>query len=107
VDLEIDKCYAVVTHCSRSIFSLETEIKMDAQTATHIPHTPNDIGKTILSLGAILVVFLGVGQMQKSGRDDIRPELAEIRSDMRKIEEKLNLVLGQQDVVLRRLNMVK
>lgn len=70
-------------------------------------HTPNDIGKTVLSLGAILAVVFAFYQIQTSVREDIRPELVELRSDIRKIEEKVNLMIGQQDIIVRRLNLVK
>lgn len=70
-------------------------------------HTPHDIGKTVLSLGAILAVVFAFYQIQTSVREDIRPELVELRSDIRKIEEKVNLMLGQQDIIVRRLNLVK
>jgi hypothetical protein len=70
-------------------------------------HTTADIGKTVLSLGAIFAVVFAFWQIQSSVREDIRPELSELRGDVRKIEEKVNLMLGQQDVILRRLNLVK
>lgn len=70
-------------------------------------HTPSDIGRTVLSLGAILAVVFAFYQIQSSVREDIRPELAELRTDIRKIEEKVNLMLGQQDIIVRRLNLVK
>ncbi|NBT48572.1 MAG: hypothetical protein EBT07_12285 [Actinobacteria bacterium] len=70
-------------------------------------HTPADIGKTVLSLGAIFAVVFAFWQIQNSVREDIRPELAELRGDVRKIEEKVNLLIGQQDIIVRRLNLVK
>lgn len=73
---------------------------------TEISHS-TEIGKTVLSLGAIFAVVFAFWQIQNSVREDIRPELTELRSDVRKIEEKVNLMLGQQDVILRRLNLVK
>jgi hypothetical protein len=77
---------------------LETQV---SQTNAH------DIGKTVLSLGAILAVVFAFYQIQASVREDIRPELVELRSDIRKIEEKVNLMIGQQDIIVRRLNLVK
>ena len=96
MDLEIDKRYTVVTPCSRNIYRMEAEINHSTE-----------IGKTILSLGAIFAVVFAFWQIQNGVRDDIRPELQDLRTDVRKIEEKLNLVLGQQDIVLRKLNLGK
>lgn len=70
-------------------------------------HTPTDIGKTLLSMGAILAVVFAFYQIQNSVKEDIRPELAELRKDVRQIEEKVNLMIGQQDIIVRRLNLVK
>ena len=70
-------------------------------------HTPNDIGKTVLSMGAILAVVFAFYQIQNSVKEDIRPELSELRKDVRQIEEKVNLMIGQQDIIVRRLNLVK
>lgn len=61
----------------------------------------------MLSLGAIFAVVFAFWQIQNSVREDIRPELVELRSDIRKIEEKVNLMIGQQDIIVRRLNLVK
>lgn len=80
---------------------------METQVTSHQSHTPNDIGKTVLSLGAIFAVVFAFWQIQNSVREDIRPELVELRSDIRKIEEKVNLMIGQQDIIVRRLNLVK
>lgn len=99
MDLEIDKRRSFVTACNRNIYCMETQVSHQ--------HTPADIGKTLLSLGAIFAVVFAFWQIQNSVREDIRPELAELRGDVRKIEEKVNLMLGQQDVILRRLNLVK
>jgi len=60
-----------------------------------------------MSLGAIFAVVFAFWQIQNSVREDIRPELAELRGDVRKIEEKVNLLIGQQDIIVRRLNLVK
>ena len=70
-------------------------------------HTTNDIGKTLLSMGAILAVVFAFYQIQNSVKEDIRPELSELRKDVRQIEEKVNLMIGQQDIIVRRLNLVK
>ena len=70
-------------------------------------HTPTDIGKTLLSMGAIFAVVFAFYQIQNSVKEDIRPELSELRKDVRQIEEKVNLMLGQQDIIVRRLNLVK
>ena len=74
---------------------------------TQVNQTPSDIGKTVLSLGAILAVILTFWQITSSVRADIRPELQELRMDMRKIEEKVNTLIGQQDVILRKLELSK
>ena len=79
---------------------METQIEHN-----HHPH--NDIGRTVLSLGAILSVVFAFWQMQNSVRDEIRPELAELRRDVRSIEEKVNHMMGQQDALARRLGPVK
>jgi len=70
-------------------------------------HTPSDIGKTILSLGAILAVFVAFWGIQTSVKSDIQPELADLRRDVHSIEEKVNLMMGQQDMIVRRLNLLK
>ncbi len=70
-------------------------------------HTVNDIGRTVLSLGSILAVVFAFWQMQNSVRDEIRPELSELRRDVRSIEEKVNHMMGQQDALARRLGPVK
>jgi hypothetical protein len=80
---------------------------LETQVTNSHSHTPNDIGKTVLSLGAIFAVVFAFWQIQNSVREDIRPELVELRSDIRKIEEKVNLMIGQQDIIVRRLNLVK
>jgi len=67
------------------------------------PHTVNDIGRTVMSLGSILAVVFAFWQMQNSVRDELRPELTEIRRDVRSIEEKVNQLIGQQDALARRL----
>ena len=67
------------------------------------PHTVNDIGRTVMSLGSILAVVFAFCQMQNSVRDELRPELTEIRRDVRSIEEKVNQLIGQQDALVRRL----
>jgi peroxiredoxin family protein len=70
-------------------------------------HTPSDIGKTILSLGAILAVFVAFWGIQTSVKSDLKPELADLRRDVHNIEEKVNLMMGQQDMIVRRLNLMK
>jgi len=98
MDLEIDFRFGRNTSSGRTIFSMETPI------ATH---TPTDIGRTVLSLGAILAVVFAFWQMQNSVREEIRPELTELRRDVRSIEEKVNHMMGQQDALARRLGPVK
>lgn len=78
---------------------------METQVTDHQHHTPNDIGKTLLSLGAILAVVFAFWQIQNSARNEIRPELAEIRTDIRNLNEKVLHMMGQQDVILRKLNI--
>ena len=95
--MEIDFRPALVTSSGRNLSSMETQVN----------HTPSDIGKTVLSLGAILAVILTFWQITSSIRADIRPELQELRMDMRKIEEKVNTLIGQQDVILRKLELSK
>jgi len=73
---------------------------METQVATH---TPTDIGRTVLSLGAILAVVFALRQMQNSVREELRPELYELRRDVKNIEEKVNVLIGQQDALARRL----
>jgi len=58
-------------------------------------------------MGAIFAVVFAFYQIQNSVKEDIRPELSELRKDVRQIEEKVNLMLGQQDIIVRRLNLVK
>ena len=70
-------------------------------------HATNDIGRTLLSLGAILSVVFAFWQMQNSAKEELRPELIELRRDVRSIEEKVNIMVGQQDSIMRRLNMGK
>jgi len=70
-------------------------------------HTPADIGRTVLSLGAILAVVFALWQMQNSVREELRPELYELRRDVKNIEEKVNVLIGQQDALARRLGPVK
>ena len=72
-------------------------------TVTHNPntHTPLDIGKTVLSLGAIFAVLMGFYAMQGSVRNELRPEILEIRSDLKRLEEKVNIMVGQQELILR------
>ena len=77
------------------------------ETQVNQSHTPTDIGKTLLSMGAILAVVFAFYQIQSSVREDIRPEIMELKKDVRQIEEKVNLMLGQQDIILRRLNLAK
>jgi undecaprenyl pyrophosphate phosphatase UppP len=72
-----------------------------------VNHTTSDIGKTVLSLGSILAVVFAFWQMQNSVREDIRPELQELRTDVKKIEEKVNLLIGQQDILVRRMALAK
>jgi hypothetical protein len=67
----------------------------------HQAHTPLDIGKTILSLGAILAVLMGFYAMQGSVKNELRPEILEIRSDLKRVEEKVNIMVGQQELILR------
>jgi hypothetical protein len=45
--------------------------------------------------------------MQNSVREELRPELYELRRDVRNIEEKVNVLIGQQDALARRLGSVK
>lgn len=45
--------------------------------------------------------------MQNSAKEELRPELTELRRDVRSIEEKVNIMVGQQDSIMRRLNMGK
>jgi len=92
--LEIDFGFGRNTSGSRTIFSMETQV------ATH---TPTDIGRTVLSLGAILAVVFALWQMQNSVREELRPELYELRRDVKNIEEKVNVLIGQQDALARRL----
>ena len=99
MDMEIDIRSPRITSSSRNIYLVETQVSQS--------HTTADIGKTVMSLGAIFAVVFAFWQIQNSVREDIRPDLSELRSDVRKIEEKVNLMLGQQDVILRRLNLVK
>jgi hypothetical protein len=66
-------------------------------------HTPADIGRTVLSLGAILAVVFALWQMQNSVREELRPELFELRRDVKNIEEKVNMLIGQQDAIVRKL----
>ena len=73
----------------------------------HNHHPHNDIGRTVLSLGAILSVVFAFWQMQNSAKEELRPELTELRRDVRSIEEKVNIMVGQQDSIMRRLNMGK
>ena len=73
---------------------------METQVATH---TPTDIGRTVLSLGAILAVVFALWHMQNSVREELRPELYELRRDVKNIEEKVNVLIGQQDALARRL----
>lgn len=70
-------------------------------------HTPIDIGKTVLSLGAIFAVILGFYAMQGSVRNELRPEIIEIRSDLKRLEEKVNIMVGQQELLLRRHDSTK
>lgn len=72
-----------------------------AVTTSHNAHTPIDIGKTILSLGAILAVLMGFYAMQNSVKIELRPEILEIRSDLKRLEEKVNIMVGQQELILR------
>lgn len=73
----------------------------------HNHNAHNDIGRTVLSLGAILSVVFAFWQMQNSAKEELRPELTELRRDVRSIEEKVNIMVGQQDSIMRRLNMGK
>jgi hypothetical protein len=41
--------------------------------------------------------------MQNSVREELRPELYELRRDVKNIEEKVNVLIGQQDALARRL----
>lgn len=77
------------------------------ETTVNQQHTPNDIGRTVLSLGVILSVVFAFWQMQSSAKNELRPEILELRRDVRSIEEKVNIMVGQQDSIMRRLNMVK
>ncbi|NBV78009.1 hypothetical protein EBR66_07625 [bacterium] len=70
-------------------------------------HTPADIGRTVLSLGAILAVVFAFWQMQNAVREELRPELFELRRDVKNIEEKVNQLIGQQDALVRRLGQGK
>jgi hypothetical protein len=45
--------------------------------------------------------------MQNSVREELRPELYELRRDVRNIEEKVNVLIGQQDALARRLGSGK
>jgi hypothetical protein len=74
---------------------------------TQVAHTPTDIGRTVLSLGAILAVVFALWQMQNSVREELRPELYELRRDVKNIEEKVNVLIGQQDALARRLGSGK
>ena len=67
----------------------------------HQTHTPLDIGKTILSLGAIIAVLLGFYAMQNSVKNDLQPEIVEIRHDLKSLQEKVNIMIGQQELILR------
>lgn len=67
----------------------------------HQAHTPIDIGKTILSLGAIIAVLMGFYAMQNSVKNELRPEIVEIRQDLKMIQEKVNIMVGQQELILR------
>lgn len=96
--MEIDFRCAFVTSSCRNLSSMENQVTQ---------HSASDIGKTVLSLGAILAVILTFWQITSSVRADIRPELQELRMDMRKIEEKVNTLIGQQDVILRKLELTK
>ena len=80
---------------------------METQVTDHQAHTTNDIGKTVLSLGAILAVVFALWQIQNSSRAEIRPELQEIRQEIRGLNEKVVHVMGQQDVILRKLSLGK
>ena len=80
---------------------------METQVTDHQSHTTNDIGKTVLSLGAILAVVFALWQIQNSSRAEIRPELQEIRQEIRELNEKVVHVMGQQDVILRKLSLGK
>lgn len=80
---------------------------METQVTDHHQHTTNDIGKTVLSLGAILAVVFSLWQIQNSSRAEIRPELQEIRQEIRGLNEKVVHVMGQQDVILRKLSLGK
>ena len=75
---------------------METQIEHN-----HHPHS--DIGRTVLSLGAILSVVFAFWQMQNSAKEELRPELSELRRDVRSIEEKVNMLIGQQESLARRL----
>lgn len=79
---------------------------METQVSSN-SHATNDIGRTLLSLGAILSVVFAFWQMQNSAKEELRPELTELRRDIRSIEEKVNIMVGQQDSIMRRLNMGK
>jgi flagellar biosynthesis chaperone FliJ len=41
--------------------------------------------------------------MQNSVREELRPELFELRRDVKNIEEKVNMLIGQQDAIVRKL----
>jgi len=92
--LEIDFNSLGNTCSRRNICRMETQVTT---------HTPTDIGRTVLSLGAILAVVFALWQMQNSVREELRPELYELRRDVRNIEEKVNVLIGQQDALARRL----
>ena len=80
---------------------------METQVTDHQQHMPHDIGKTVLSLGAILAVVFSLWQIQNSAKNELRPELADIRTDIRNLNDKVMIMMGQQDVILRKLNIGK
>jgi hypothetical protein len=66
-------------------------------------HTPTDIGRTVLSLGAILAVVFALWQMQNSVREELRPELYELRRDVKNIEEKVNMKIKSECYLAERI----
>lgn len=74
---------------------------METQVTAQQTHTPIDIGKTVLSMAAILAVIMGFYAMQNSVKNELQPEIMEIRQDLKGIQEKVNIMVGQQELILR------
>lgn len=52
-------------------------------------------------MGAILAVLMGFYAMQNSVKNELQPEIMEIRQDLKGIQEKVNIMVGQQELILR------